>query len=135
MVYYFEPVNLGLPFRFGWGTDISVILSMACIVISLIYLVPALIAAKEETILPKKEHTMYKGIYTKMRHPQTVADFLLFLSIGLLLDSPFLTLIAFVCAPVFFWFCRIEEKDLLIRYPGDYEEYRKKTGMFFPRFK
>jgi protein-S-isoprenylcysteine O-methyltransferase Ste14 len=29
--------------------------------------------------------------------------------------------------------CLAEEKDLIIRYGADYEEYKKRTGFIFPK--
>ena len=35
--------------------------------------------------------------------------------------------------PIFFWYCKAEENDLEIRYGEKYLNYKKRTGMFFPK--
>ena len=44
---------------------------------------------------PKREHTMYEGIYTRIRHPQAVGEFPLWWVLAFLAHSPFLVL--FTC--------------------------------------
>lgn len=89
--------------------------------------------AGEETMKPKREHTMYGGIYKRIRHPQAVGEFPLWWMIAFLVHSPFLVIFSFVYVPVWYYLCVAEERDLLIRYGEAYEEYRAKTGFWFPK--
>ena len=82
---------------------------------------------------PKPEQTLYDGIYQYIRHPQAVGEFPFWWVLALLAHSPFLVLFTFVYIPVWYWFCVAEEKDLLIRYGQPYEEYRVRTGFWFPK--
>jgi len=52
--------------------------------------------AGSETISPKKEHTLYKGIYNRMRHPQAVGETSYWWVFSFFLNSPFLVLISFI---------------------------------------
>lgn len=89
--------------------------------------------AGEEAMHPKKEHVMYCGIYSKIRHPQATGEVFLFAVIGFLLHSPFLVVFSLVYFPLFLLLCYAEEQDLLIRYGDAYAEYCKKTGAFWPK--
>ena len=89
--------------------------------------------AGKETMAPDKSHTMYGGIYEKIRHPQAVGEFPLWLVTALFLNSPFLVILSFVWLPFFIWWCFIEERDLELRYGDAYLEYKNRVGMFWPR--
>jgi len=91
--------------------------------------------AGEETIVVKREHQLYGGIYEKMRHPQAFGEVMFWWVLSLLLNSPFLALFSFIWIPIFYMMCLAEEKDLVIRYGKEYVEYREKTGFMFPRRK
>ncbi|MFW9864374.1 MAG: methyltransferase family protein, partial [Candidatus Thorarchaeota archaeon] len=89
--------------------------------------------AGEETLIPKKEHTLYGGIYEKIRHPQALGEVWLGMVVGLYLNSPLLVALSLVFFPTFYYFCIVEERDLVIRYGQDYVDYRERIGMFFPK--
>ena len=89
--------------------------------------------AGEEAIRPKKDHTMYGGIYVKIRHPQAVGEVFLFAVIGLLLHSPFLTIFSLVYFPILAMMCYTEEADLSLRYGDAYAEYYRNPGAFWPK--
>jgi protein-S-isoprenylcysteine O-methyltransferase Ste14 len=89
--------------------------------------------AGKETLVVKKEHTLYGGIYEKIRHPQAVGEILFWWVIAFLLHSPFLVLYSTVWIPVFVIMCLAEERDLVLRYGKAYEEYKKRTGFLIPR--
>lgn len=75
------------------------------------------------------------GVYWKVRHPIYSADMIL--SWGIFLYHPDLfTMICVLWADVilFFWM-RLEEKLLIERFGKEYEDYMKKTPMFFPGLK
>ena len=52
-----------------------------------------------------------------------------------MLHSPFLVLFSFVYVPVFLVACWAEERDLVLRYGREYEDYRQRTGFLLPRKK
>jgi protein-S-isoprenylcysteine O-methyltransferase Ste14 len=81
----------------------------------------------------KKEHTLYGGIYEKMRHPQATGELPFWWVIAFLLHSPLLVLYSFVWVPVFIMMCLAEERDLVIRYGKAYEDYRQRTGFLIPK--
>ena len=84
-------------------------------------------------MVPKKDHILYGGIYEKIRHPQAVGEMPLWWVLSFLLNSPFLVLFSFVYISIWVLMCLAEEKDLIIRYGADYEEYKKRTGFIFPK--
>ena len=89
--------------------------------------------AGQETISVKKEHTLYGGIYQKIRHPQAAGEITFWWVIAFLLDSPFLALFSFIWIPIFCIMCWAEEKDLVIRYGEEYLEYKSNTGCIVPK--
>ena len=89
--------------------------------------------AGEEAVRPRKEHEMYGGIYNHIRHPQAVGEWPLWFAIALLCHSPFLALFSVLYIPVWYYLCVAEERDLLIRYGVQYEEYRARTGFWIPK--
>lgn len=133
VLYHWFPLPLSFPTTFPWPWWVSVIIA-ACIGIPGMYLMLRGVRdAGEETMRPKQEHEMYGGIYEKIRHPQAVGEFPLWWMIAFLVHSPFLVLFSFLYIPVWYYFCVAEEKDLLLRYGADYEEYRQRVGFWIPK--
>lgn len=131
IVYYFYP--LPFPRTFPWDWWVSALVA-AIIALSGGYIwIKGVKDAGEETMVVKKEHTLYKGIYTKIRHPQAAGEITYWWVIAFLLHSPFLVLFSFVWIPVFYLMCVAEEKDLVIRYGEKYREYKKNTGFIIPK--
>ncbi len=135
VVYFFYPLPVPLPIAF----PIPYILTAS---IAILILIPCGYLmyrggkdAGEETATPKKEHTLYGGIYDTIRHPQMLGEVWTGLVFALLLNSPFLVLYSFVYIPFFYWAAIAEERDLVIRYGQPYIDYRNRTGMFIPRRK
>lgn len=135
VVYFFYPLPVPLPIVF----PIPYILTAS---IAILILIPCGYLmyrggkdAGEETATPKKEHTLYGGIYDTIRHPQMLGEVWTGLVFALLLNSPFLVLYSFVYIPFFYWAAIAEERDLVIRYGQPYIDYRNRTGMFIPRRK
>jgi len=133
VVYFFYPLPLGLPLHFSWGWPISAIIGLIIGIPGLYLLFRGMKDAGEETMRPKAEHTLYGGIYQKMRHPQAVGEAPLWLATALLLDSPFLALFSLVYFPIYYWFCAAEEKDLLLRYGQSYRDYQQRVGLLWPK--
>lgn len=133
ILYYRFPLQLPLPQTFPWSWWVSAIIALFIAILSLFLMIRGARDAGEETMTPKREHTMYRSIYTKIRHPQAVGEIPLWWVLAFLAHSPFLVLFSFVYVPVWYYMCVAEERDLLIRYGAAYEEYRNKTGFWFPK--
>ena len=134
ILYFFFPLPIGLPLTFPWDYWITVTIAFVICVPGFTLQLIGTRDAGEETIAPKKEHTMYGGIYEKMRHPQAVGEVTLWWLIAFLLNSPFLALYSFVFIPIFYLMCLAEERDLIIRYGQDYVDYKARVG-FFPQLR
>jgi methanethiol S-methyltransferase len=133
VLYYFFPLETPLPEKFPWAWWVSLLIAAVIGIPAAILMVIGAIHAGEETLRPKKEHVMYGGVYTKIRHPQAAGEVFLFPVIAILLHSPFLTLFSLIYFPIFILLCYAEEQDLLLRYGDAYAEYCKRTGAFFPK--
>jgi protein-S-isoprenylcysteine O-methyltransferase Ste14 len=135
VVYYFYPLPVPLPQAFPWAWWISLVIALMIGMPTIILMVWGLIDAGEEAARPKKEHTMYGGIYRKIRHPQAAGEVFLWLPIAFLLHSPFLVIFSLVYFPIFLIMCIAEENDLLLRYGEPYAEYCRQVGAFWPKRK
>ncbi len=132
--WYPLPVD-PLPARFPWPYWVSVVAAMVIGVPSLAIMVRGVLDAGAESLSPDKSHTLYGGIYEKIRHPQALGEAPTWWVMALLLDSPMLGVISSLYLIVWYWWCVEEEQDLLLRYGQSYAEYRARTGIFFPKRK
>lgn len=128
--YYFFPLPLLLPLVLPWDWLLSLILAVVIAVPSVYLMFRGMKDAGKETMTPRKEHTMYGGIYDRMRHPQAVGESVIWFPFALLLHSPFLVLYSFVFIPIMYLFCVYEERDLEIRYGDAYKTYKESVGYF-----
>jgi len=135
ILYFFFPLPTPLPDIFSWPWWVSIVIALVIGVPATILMVIGILHAGEETMRPKKEHTMYGGIYARIRHPQAAGEVFLFAVIGLLLNSPFLTLLSLIYFPIFAIMCHAEEQDLMLRYGDAYAEYCRRTGAFWPKWR
>ena len=133
ILYRFYPLPVPMAENFPWPWWLSITLAALIGVPATVLMLKGLRDAGEEALQPKPEHNMYSGIYTHMRHPQAVGEVFLFAVIGLLLNSPFLTLYSLIFFPIFILLCYAEEEDLLLRYGKDYADYCGRTGAFWPK--
>jgi protein-S-isoprenylcysteine O-methyltransferase Ste14 len=133
ILYFFFPLPTPLPDRFPWAWWISLFIAGLIGIPATILMVAGMRAAGEETLRPKKEHTLYGGIYTRLRHPQALGEVFLFPVMAVLLHSPFLTLFSLIYFPIFILICYAEEQDLLLRYGEAYAAYCQRTGAFWPK--
>ena len=135
LFYFFLPLPIFIPQFFIWDYWISIFIAFVILIPSLYLLLKGVKDAGRESLFPDKEHALYSGIYEKIRHPQAFGEAFIWWSVALILNSPFLFLYSIVWFPLFYWFCKAEEKDLLIRYGEQYFDYKERTGMFFPKRK
>ena len=133
IVYIFYPLPIPLAPTFPWSWWVSVLIAVVIAIPSGYVWIRGMKDAGEETMLVKKEHSMYGGIYQKIRHPQAVGELPFWWVIAFLLHSPFLVLYSFVWIPIFIAMSLAEERDLLIRYGKAYAQYQKRTGFMFPK--
>ena len=135
ILYFFLPLPILVPQFFIWDYFFSVILSIVILFPCLYIMLKGVRDAGRESLFPDKQHALYGGIYQKIRHPQALGEVFIWWAVALLLNSPFLFLYSIIWFPLFYWFCKAEEKDLLIRYGQAYLDYKNRTGMFFPKRK
>jgi len=133
VIYLFHPLPVPLPERFPWTWWISILIALAIAIPSVLMMVLGLRDAGEEALRPRKEHGLFGGIYTKIRHPQAAGEVFLWWVFAFLLNSPFLALVSFIYIPIFIMLCFAEEQDLLWRYGDAFAEYRKRTGAIWPK--
>ena len=135
ILYFWYPLPIPLPRTFPWPWWVSAVIAVTIAIPSGWLMFRGVKDAGEETMRPKPEHTLYGGIYQKIRHPQALGEFPFWWVLAFLAHSPFLVLFTFLYIPVWYIFYIYEEKDLLLRYGKAYEEYREKTGVWFPKKK
>lgn len=133
VAYVFFPLPVPLPSTLPWPWWVSALIAVAIAVPSGYVWWRGMRDAGEETMVPKEEHALFGGIYEKIRHPQAAGELPFWWVIAFLLHSPFLVLYSFVWIPIFVVMCLAEERDLLIRYGEEYEQYRQRTGFVIPR--
>ncbi|MFX1561465.1 MAG: methyltransferase family protein [Promethearchaeota archaeon] len=133
VVYLFYPLPIGLPLVLQWSWFVSILIAIIILIPSVYLMVIGMKDAGRETLEPKKEHTLYGGIYETIRHPQAIGESVLWFPIALFLNSPFLVLYSFVWIPIFYIMCIAEERDLVIRYGKPYLEYRNRVGFLIPK--
>ncbi|MHA1112240.1 MAG: methyltransferase family protein [Promethearchaeota archaeon] len=90
----------------------------------------------KETMRPEKRKRMNSGIYQYIRHPQIVADWLMFIGLAFISNSLILLIITgvfiLVYTPIMI---KKEEKDLIKRFGDKYKAYQKRTGALFPKLR
>jgi protein-S-isoprenylcysteine O-methyltransferase Ste14 len=133
VVYRFFPLATPLPESFPWPWWVSGVIAAVIGVPTVALMFIGMKDAGEEALTPKKEHTMYGGIYARIRHPQAAGEVFGWLWIAFLLNSPFLVAFSFVYFPIFLIMSWAEEHDLLLRYGAAYAEYWRWTGAFWPK--
>lgn len=133
IIYAFFPLPIGLPEIFPWAYWVSATIAILIALPAGYLMLRGVRDAGEETMKPNKEHTLYKGIYEKIRHPQALGEMPLYWVFAFLCHSPFLVIYSFIWIPVFYWMCVAEERDLALRYGQPFVEYQQRTGMFLPK--
>lgn len=136
LLYRWYPLPIDpLPARFPWSYWVNIVISIVFGIPAVALMVWGVRDAGEEAMVPDKSHTLYGGIYNKIRHPQALGEAPMWIAMGLLINAPFLVVFSLIYLGVWYWWCVEEEKDLLLRYGQSYAAYRERTGMFFPKRK
>jgi len=89
--------------------------------------------AGRETLAPCEDQKLFGGIYTSIRHPQSMGSLLMWFAFSFVLNSPFLLLLSFIHVPAWLILCRVEEQDLVARHGKAYSDYKERTGLIVPR--
>jgi protein-S-isoprenylcysteine O-methyltransferase Ste14 len=135
IIYFYYPLPIDFPLFFPWNYWISILITILIAVPSSLIIFKGIHKAGEETIKPSRKHSLYGGIYNTIRHPQAIGEIGIWWIVPFLLNSPFLGVFSLIWIPIFYCFCVYEEEDLKLRYGEAYIEYKKRTGMFFPKLK
>ncbi|HUS50490.1 MAG TPA: methyltransferase [Candidatus Paceibacterota bacterium] len=85
--------------------------------------------------LVKAKRVYDKGIYSKIRHPIYSGLIVSLFGFSLIINSLLFFIYSFLTILMFIWIAFYEEKHLIRRFKKNYEEYKKKTGMFIPRIR
>jgi len=133
ILYAFYPLTLPVPASFPWNYWISFLIGTAIAIPALCLMIRGLIDAGAESLIPQKEHPMYRGIYEKIRHPRAIGELPLWFAMSFFLHSLHMAIFSIIWIPVWYWWCVAEEKDLQIRYGDNYINYMRSTGRFFPK--
>jgi protein-S-isoprenylcysteine O-methyltransferase Ste14 len=133
VVYFFYPLPIGLPLVLPIPWLDSVLIAIVILIPSLYLMYIGMRDAGRETLEPKKEHTLYGGIYETIRHPQAIGESFMWFPFAFFLNSPFLVLYSFIWFPILYIMCLAEEKDLVIRYGQPYLDYRERVGFLIPK--
>jgi endonuclease/exonuclease/phosphatase (EEP) superfamily protein YafD/protein-S-isoprenylcysteine O-methyltransferase Ste14 len=132
IVYYFYPLPLPLPHTFPWAWWVSGLIAALLAIPSGYLVVRGMRDAGAEAAAPRPEQKLFGGIYNHIRHPQAWEAVWWFV-LALALHSPFLTLFSLLLLPVEYTMVMAEERDLVLRFGQQYEDYRQRTGAFWPR--
>lgn len=113
---------------FGNGWILVMLISTLMIIWGL-----SLITGGWKLVYNSKGKFVKKGVYSKIRHPQYSGIFLV--TTGFLIQWP--TIFTVIMYPfvilMYYNLARKEEKDVMLKYPTEYCEYKKNIPMFFPK--
>ena len=100
VIYIFYPLSVRLPRTFPWSYWVSFLIAVLIAIPGGYLMYRGVKDAGKETLVPKKEHVLYKGIYQKIRHPQAVGEMPFAWVFSFILNSPFLVLFSFILIPM-----------------------------------
>ena len=112
------------------------------LVISALFLVPgawiAINGVKEVTLKVAETHRTDKiiitGVYSIVRHPQHLGALFAHIGISFLFSAWYSLLFTPLMAVLIYLISRKEEKELIREFGKEFEDYKKKVGMFFPKY-
>jgi len=81
----------------------------------------------------KSRELVQSGPYKYIRHPMYVFIHIILVGVGMLWFSFTWFIILLLFTPVWYWIGRKEEKQMVEITDGKYQDYKKCTGMFFPK--
>lgn len=68
VIYFFYPLPLSIPLILPWTWHVSILIAILILILSVYLMVIGMRDAGRETLEPKKEHTLYGGVYETIRH-------------------------------------------------------------------
>ena len=74
LFYFIFPLPIPIPQFFIWDYWISILISVVILFPSLYIMLKGVKDAGREALFPDKDHTLYSGIYKKIRHPQALGE-------------------------------------------------------------
>jgi protein-S-isoprenylcysteine O-methyltransferase Ste14 len=81
----------------------------------------------------KTRELVQTGPYKYIRHPMYVFIHIILIGAGMLWFSSTWFIILLLFTPVWYWIGRKEEKQMVEITDGKYQDYKIRTGMFFPK--
>ena len=130
-LYLAFPLITPIPAVFPWSRWVSVSIGLAIGLPALALMVKGMLDAGPESIAPQDEQGLFRGIYTKIRHPQALGEMFLWTAAAFLLNKPFLALVSTIYYPIFLITMWMEEQDLILRFGQTYVDYIQRTGFIF----
>jgi len=115
--------------------------SIVHLIISVLLLMPGawlgIKGVKEITLKVAETHradrVLTSGVYSVVRHPQYLGGLLSHLGITFLLSALYSLLVTPLIIGLVYLISRKEEEELVREFGKEYEEYRKRVPMLFPR--
>jgi protein-S-isoprenylcysteine O-methyltransferase Ste14 len=112
------------------------------LIISVIFLIPgawlAIKGVKETTLKTAETHRtekiVTKGVYSIVRHPQYLGGLLAHMGISFLSSAWYSLLLTPLMVVLIYLISRKEENELIKEFGKEYEDYKKKVGMFSPKY-
>jgi protein-S-isoprenylcysteine O-methyltransferase Ste14 len=85
---------------------------------------------------PYKDTKMHDGIYRQIRHPGALGEMPLYVALGIMLNSWFLTIWMTIFILIYTPLAILcEEKDLIKRFGQVYIDYKKQTPALLPKLR
>ena len=81
----------------------------------------------------KTRELIQTGPYKYIRHPMYLFLYITLIGVGMLWFSSAWFIVLLLFTPVWYWIGRKEEKQMTEITDGEYQNYKKRTGMFCPK--
>ena len=81
----------------------------------------------------KTRELVQTGPYKYIRHPMYVFIYITLIGVGMLWFSSTWFIILLLFTPVWYWIGKKEEEQMTEITDGKYDDYKERTGMFFPK--
>jgi len=137
LVFQFRGPLLRIEFGFSWVLTVAAIL---CYVGGGLlelryrrYLTIATLLGLPEVSENHPSELLTAGIYSKIRHPRYLGLMFEISATALLVNYLAVYLLVLATVPVLYFIVWLEERELLERFGGQYEQYRSRIPRFLPR--
>ncbi|MHA1913449.1 MAG: methyltransferase family protein [Promethearchaeota archaeon] len=132
----FQSLLLKIPYVNLKFQILHVVISIPFILLAFWY---GIVGVKKLTLKVAETHRPEKlvttGIYSKVRHPQYLGAILAHIGISILLSSYYSLISSPLIVSIIYIISWKEEKELLVEFGKDYENYKKMVPMLFPRIR